>query len=281
MTTRGWIGAAAAAAWMATHPAAAFKVYIFADMEGCSGITASEQIGGARADEGKRLMEGDINACVEGCFAAGATEVIVRDGHSAGKNVDPARIDPGARLIQGPTPGARFKDIDGSAAIILLGYHAMALTPSGVLAHTYSSAKIQRMRLNGREVGEIGVDAAIAAEHGVPVALVVGDDKTVAEAKAWAPGALGVETKRGTGWQSAEVLPVEESRRRIREQTEAALRRHAEIKPVQVSYPVTIEWEYLPDGSLRTYHPKFRPVDSPRRVSKTGSSVEQLLVHKP
>ncbi len=98
-------------------------------------------------------------------------------------------------MIQGATPGERFKEIDGSEALILLGYHARALTPSGVLAHTYSSASIQRMRLNGRDVGEIGVDAAIAAERGVPVVLVIGDDKTLAEAAEWVPGALGCETK--------------------------------------------------------------------------------------
>ena len=49
-----------------------FKVYISTDMEGCSGVTCSEQVAG---QEGKQLMTGDMNACIEGCFAAGATEV--------------------------------------------------------------------------------------------------------------------------------------------------------------------------------------------------------------
>ncbi len=48
-----------------------FKVYISTDMEGCSGVTCSEQVA---AEEGKQLMTGDMNACIEGCFAAGATE---------------------------------------------------------------------------------------------------------------------------------------------------------------------------------------------------------------
>jgi D-aminopeptidase len=38
-------------------------------------------------------MAGDMNACIEGCFAAGATEVVVRDHHSSGRNVDPDLID--------------------------------------------------------------------------------------------------------------------------------------------------------------------------------------------
>lgn len=47
-----------------------FKVYISTDMEGCSGVTCSEQVAG---DEGKQLMTGDMNACIEGCFAAAAS----------------------------------------------------------------------------------------------------------------------------------------------------------------------------------------------------------------
>ena len=105
------------------------------------------------------------------------------DHHSSGSNVNPESIDKRAQLIQGKTPENRFKDIEGSAALILLGYHAKALTPGGTLAHSFSSASIQGMWLNGREVGEIGVDAAIAAEYNVPVVMVSGDDKCCAEAR--------------------------------------------------------------------------------------------------
>jgi D-amino peptidase len=246
-------------------------------MEGCSGVTCSEQVAG---EEGKRLMTGDMNACIEGCFAAGATEVVVRDHHGGGRNVDPQAIDKRAKLIQGETPESRFKDIEGSAAIILLGYHAMALTPGGTLAHSYSSASIQGMWLNGREVGEIGVDAAIAAEHNVPVVMVSGDDKCCAEARSWLPGVVTCQTKVGTGPQSADLVPLEESRRLITQKTKEALAKRNEIRPMKIDYPATIRWDYLPRGSLRTHNPEFKPVDNPRRVEKTGDSVEALLIGK-
>ncbi len=101
------------------HPSAAqpLKVYIATDMEGCSGVTCSEQVA---AEEGKQLMAGDMNACIEGCFAAGATEVVVRDHHGGGLNVNPQVIDRRAKLIQGSTPEKRFKDVEGAAAMILL-----------------------------------------------------------------------------------------------------------------------------------------------------------------
>jgi D-amino peptidase len=261
------------------HPAAAqgFKVYISTDMEGCSGVTCSKQVAG---EEGKQLMAGDMNACIEGCFAAGATEVVVRDHHGGGRNVNPQAIDRRAKLIQGATPGERFKDLEGSAAIILLGYHAKALTPGGTLAHSYSSASIQGMWLNGRSVGEIGVDAAVAAEHKVPVVMVSGDDKTCAEARSWLPGVVTCQTKKGTGPQSADLVPVEESRRLITQKTKEALAKRQEIRPITITYPATIRWDYLPKGSLRTHDPAFKPVDNPRRVEKTGDSVEVLLIGK-
>ncbi len=263
-----------------TCSAQAFNVYVFADMEGCSGIAGSDQVSGARAEEGRRLMAEEINACIAGCFAAGATGVVVRDGHGSGMNVNAKSVDARARLVQGATPGVRFKDLEGAEALILLGYHAKALTSGAVLAHSYSSATIQGMWLNGREVGEIGVDAAIAAEHHVPVVMVAGDDKTVAEAQAWIPGVVTCETKRGTGPQSAELLPVDAAHRLITRQTEAALARRKTMPLTAVSYPATIRWDYLPPGSLRTYHPAFQPAANPKRVEKTGESVERLLLGK-
>ena len=256
-----------------------FKVYVFADMEGISGVTTSEQTlqDGPRYREGCRLMAEDINACVAGCFDAGATEVVVRDGHGSGVNVDPKRIDPRARLIQGATPGVRFKDTEGSAALILLGYHARALTPGAVLMHSYSSKHIQGMWLNGREVGEIGVDAAVAAEHGVPVVMVSGCDRALAEAREWIPGVVTCQTKKSTGTQSAECLPLDDARRLIREKTREAVGCRKAIRPIQVSYPATLRRDYLPKDSLRTYDPAFKPVAAPRRVEKTSTSVEHLF----
>jgi D-amino peptidase len=249
-------------------------------MEGVSGITRPEQTTGARHEEGGRLMAEDINACVQGCFAAGATEVIVRDGHWKGVNVDPKRIDPRARLIQGSTPDVRFADLEGSEALILLGYHAKALTAGAVLAHSYSSASIQGMWLNGREVGEVGVDAAIASEHRVPVVMVSGCDKVTAEAREWIPGVVTCQTKRSTGPQSAVCLPLDESRRLIREKAEEAVNKRKAIRLVEVSYPATLRWDYLPKDSLRTYDPAFKPVANPRRVERTGDSVERLFFSK-
>ena len=57
------------------------KIYIFADMEGISGISGSSFVlaDNANYQLGQKLLTQDINACIKGCFKAGATEVIVCD----------------------------------------------------------------------------------------------------------------------------------------------------------------------------------------------------------
>lgn len=75
------------------------KVYIFCDIEGISGIAGGCYIDNSRPEllaAARRFMAGDINACVEGCFRAGADEVVVRDGHGSGFNVTCEMIDPRA-----------------------------------------------------------------------------------------------------------------------------------------------------------------------------------------
>ena len=254
----------------------AFKVYIFADMEGCSQLTNREQLNGS---EGPLRMAEDINACIEGCFLTGATEVIVRDGHGGGVNVDSTLIDRRAILIQGATPRVRFKDIDGSAALILLGYHGMAQTKNALFAHSYSSATIQMMYLNGKPVGEIGVDASIAGEHHIPVVMVSGDDKTVKEAKEWIPGVVTCQVKKGISHLSGKCLTLEQSHNLIKKKTVQALKKRNSIKPVKADYPATIRWEYLPNGHPRVYDPKFIPVADPRYEEKSSeNSIEKILL---
>lgn len=258
-----------------TNSVGAFSVYIFTDMEGCSGLTNREQI---FTNEGRLRMAEDMNACIAACFDAGATRVIVRDGHGDGKNVNPQLIDKRAELVQGATPDARFKGIEGCDAVILLGYHAKALTPRAIMAHSYSSATIQSMFLNGKAVGEIGVDAAIAAEHKIPVVMVSGDDKACKEAKEWIRSVVTCKVKKATSASSGECLSMEDAHALIAQRTKEALSKHKSIPLIQVKYPVTIRWDYIPEGTPRVYADDFKPFPNPKFKELSSDSVEKLLL---
>jgi D-amino peptidase len=77
-----------------------------------------------------------------------------------------------------------MEGIDSSfAAVIFIGYHASTSSTTGVRAHTMSSALLTRIALNGVSMSEAGVNAAIAAQFGVPVVMITGDDAIVDETK--------------------------------------------------------------------------------------------------
>jgi len=226
------------------------KIYIFSDMEGISGICSSEFVCFDRPlyATGRRYMLNDINACVRGCFKAGADEVLVRDGHSSGLNISWSELDPRVELVQGNSGDTRFPGIEGSDALILLGYHAMAGTAAAVLEHTFDSKSIQNMWLNGEKVGEFAFDAAIAAEHGVPTIMVSGDDKACAEALAWLPSGLtACQVKEGLSTQGAKLLPQEKALALIESKTCEAISklRTGSIKPKVLQKPFVIRKEML------------------------------------
>ena len=58
-------------------------------------------------------------------------------------------------------------------------------------------------KLDGKEAGELAIDAAYAGELGVPVLFCAGDDACVAEARALFPGLAAVVTKEALSWTSA------------------------------------------------------------------------------
>lgn len=261
------------------------KIYIFCDLEGISGVSGKAYIATSenRPDliaAAKKFMAHDINACIAGCARAGANEIVVRDGHGAGLNLTLDQIDPRASLVSGATPGVRFGSLDGSDALILLGYHAMAGTPKAVLEHTYSSANIQNVWLNDRKVGEIGLDAAIAAEHNVPVIMVSGDDKTCAEAEAWLPGVVTCTVKKAFSLNGAELFPLTTTRQLIEDKTVAAieqLRRH-EAPQLKVDYPATYRLELVERGQLPLWpRANMRLIDG-HTYEVSGDSIEALLL---
>jgi D-amino peptidase len=228
------------------------KIFIFCDMEGISGISQVGHVtkGDALYPLGCKLMAMDINACVEGCFRAGADEVIVRDGHSSGVNVNPLEIDRRAELIQGASGNSRYPGIDDCDGLILLGYHAMAGTANAILEHTFSSKTIQNMWVNGEIAGEFAVDAIIGAEHNVPTIMVSGDDKVCAEAKAFLPDVVTCEVKKALTFSGAQLVPPQRAHELIIAKTVEAIGKIKSIALPKVTSPVTLKTELVERTAL-------------------------------
>lgn len=174
---------------------------------------------------GRRLMINEVNAAIDGAFRGGATRVVVNDSHHRMTNLLPDAVDPRARLILGGyKPMYMLQGLDtGFNAAFFLGYHGAIGEPEAILSHSYSPSLIWEARIDGRVVGELGINAMVADYFGVPVRLVTGDQVVAVEARERIAGVRVAEVKRSFSRYSAENLSPEESCSVIRDEAEACL----------------------------------------------------------
>jgi D-amino peptidase len=222
------------------------KVYISVDLEGISGVTGDDQTSAGQPEYGRarKLMAEDANAAIRGAFAGGATDVLVNDSHGGQRNLLPEDLDPRARLISHSFK--RYGMMEGLDetfdAVVFIGYHAKADSPRGLFAHT-GSGVVRDLQINGRSVGEGGMNAALAAWYGVPVVAVSGDDVAVAEVKASAPGARGIVVKRAINVRAVELRPLKAAREDIEQTVKAAVAAAKKPAP-QRTGPYKVQMQY-------------------------------------
>lgn len=194
------------------------RVYISVDLEGISGVNGDDQTSAGQPEYGRarKLMAEDANAAIRGAIAGGATEVVVNDSHGGQRNLLPEDLDPRASLISHSFKRhGMMEGLDESFdAIVFVGYHAKADSPRGLFAHT-GSGVVKDLQINGRSVGEGGMNAALAAWYGVPVVAVSGDDVAIAEVKDLVPDVKTAMTKRAINTRAAELEPLEKARQAI------------------------------------------------------------------
>lgn len=234
------------------------KVLISADMEGTCGVvswvqvTPPEESGSGPTNqteyERARLrMTREVNAAIEGALAGGADEVIVNDSHDGMRNLIPAELHPSCRFISGNDKLLGMMqgvDLDGIGAVFYTGYHARAGTPAAPLAHTWTGW-LNDVRFDGRSTGEFGINAVIAGHFGVPVVLVTGDDKAVAQTRELlGDGVTGVAVKEGISTFAALHLHPAVAVERIREGAERAIRDARTAEPFTLGSGTMVELDY-------------------------------------
>jgi len=238
---------AAAAALALALPAGAqpVRVYISADMEGVAGVVTADQLGptGFEYERFRAFMTNEVLAAMEGARAAGATEFVISDSHGNGENLLIEKFPKDVQIVRSwPRPLMMMEGIDSSfAAVLFIGYHSATTNPTGVRAHTMSSANLADLRIQGVSVPEAGFNAAVAGHFGVPVAMISGDDAIVKEAQALLGPIEGAVVKWALGFHSARTLTPEASCDRIRDAARKAIGRIRELKPYRVATPVRLD----------------------------------------
>jgi D-amino peptidase len=219
------------------------KVIISVDMEGISGIVDGSQTGRDKAEyeKGRALMVADVNATIDGILEADPeAEIVVSDAHGGMKNILPEDLNEAALLVRGtPKPLTQMAGIDDSFdAAMFVGFHSKKGTLHGVLSHTISGRSIESITINGTEVGETAINAAIAGHYGVPVVFVAGDKAATLEAKALNPEIEVAAVKEAIGRTAAKCLHPAKARKLIKENAAKSLRNLDKMKTFTFDPPV-------------------------------------------
>ena len=231
------------------------RVYISIDMEGVAGVAHPHQVSFGSGvdrvdyDRARGMMAAEANAAIAAALDAGARDVVVNDSHWQMRNLRAEDLDPRARLVIGDKPLSMTQAVDEGPdgafdAAAFIGYHAGAGHPTGVIAHTYSSATVMEVRVGGVAHNEAALNAIRLGHHGVPVVLVSGDDALAGEVESLLPWAERVVVKRGLGYSLADSLSLGHAAEAIAEGMRGALGRLDEMALYQPALPLDAEIDF-------------------------------------
>lgn len=256
------------------------RLFIAIDLEGVTGVVSERETDreGPAARAAREHMRADLDAVLEGCFAAGADDVVVCDAHDVGRNLDVADLPPRVVLVAGsPTPYSMLQGIGrGYDGALFVGYHARAGTAAAVLEHTWSY-KVFAVTLGDLEVGEFGLGALLAGHFGVPAVYLSGDDKTAAEAEALVPGIVTTVVKTGITRLAAGLFSPDHVRVRLRDDVARALQ--AADKPAPLAWngePLRLTFTRVEFCDRAAGCPGVRRLDG-RTLEITGASFEEVF----
>ena len=245
------------------------RILLLCDLEGVNRVVGEPYHGLGRGTEeweiARRQAAKELNAAADALYEAGAETVGLWDNHGGGGNIEESDLDPRIKIIR-PT-GPRLSFAAGQFdCVCFFGYHAMEGTLGGVLAHTMSSAAVQFYKINGTMVGEVDMDSAIAASHGIPACFFAGGDIACLQARRALPGITTVVTKQELSRNTAVFRDDGDLFREIRERIVGAVLGEQAVYPL--SFPAVMEksfkrvedaaayLDHLMAGGIRAEHPE-------------------------
>lgn len=225
------------------------NVYVSVDIEGISGVVHADMMmpGEKEYDRGRRLMTADANAVIEGLVQAGANYILVNDSHGPMRNLLIEELNPAAHLITGTGDAKEACQLEGADeqsfdAAVFVGYHAMAKSRPAIHPHTIAGIAVAELRINGRPVGETGINSAVLASLGIPTVMVSGDQTTTAEARNFLGEKIKTVTvKQARGRNAAICRPPSATRPELTEAAAAALAATADVPLYTPEQPWRLE----------------------------------------
>ena len=245
------------------------RILIALDLEGVNNVVGTPYSGLFKGCEeweiARRQAALEVNAAAEALFDNGAERVALWDNHGGGGNIDACDLDNRVELLSVDNSLERMYFADEFDAVFYFGYHAMEGTLGGVLAHTMNSTQNQYYKLDGKYIGEIDMDAYIAASHGLPSCFFCGGDIACRQAQTAVPGIVTVVTKNEISRNSAVFRDNEDLLSDIKAGVVKAI--GSDIKPSPLELPARMEKSFKRVEDAEIYL---------RRVSASGVRADYL-----
>ena len=274
--------------WTTASAQTGVKVLLLYDMEGVTGATRPQDVSASSESypATRESLTADVNAAIAGLLKAGATEVVITDGHGSGSNAPDyilEKLPKGARFDLREVPYDPYiETMDKSfAAMVAIAMHGRA-GGKAFLAHTYNGHT--KWVMGGHDMNESMLVAASAARFDIPLILVTGDDVLQKEVAAFSPATEYVVVKQAVSVESAQSRPREEVSGDIAAAAERALRNRSKIKAWKPALASPFENRYsyiLPEqAAIAINFPHASPIDNKTVAIKTPDFMEAYLTFR-
>lgn len=242
------------------------KVFISADIEGVTTTTFWPETskGEQEYDAHAEQMTQEVIAACEGAFEAGADEIVVRDAHEYGNNIDIQKLPEGVKLIRGWSghPYAMVYGIDKSFdAAFFIGYHSAASCGGNPLSHTESLDPFY-VKLNGVVASEFLIYSYAALLEQVPPVFLSGDKALCETSKGLYPGLVTCAVKEGAGAATINYNP-KTMLRKIREGARESLKEEnlKSLPHLPDNYTLEICYKNHADAEKFSYYPGVEKIN--------------------
>lgn len=188
------------------------KVFISADIEGVTGCTDWDETIKDHADYPyfALQMTKEVDAACKGANSAGAKEIVVKDAHESGRNIDHNLLPRNTKLIRSWSGDSysMVQELDDTYdALLFIGYHSASGQDTNPLAHTMNATTIDYITINDRLVSEFVLHSYIAAYHKVPVVFLSGDEGLAGDIEYLNENIAFAAVKEGRGLSTINIHP--------------------------------------------------------------------------
>ena len=258
------------------------KIFISVDIEGVTGVTSWSETELGHSDHrffADQMTLETLAAC-EAALEMGAKEILVKDAHDSGRNMDISKLPKEVSVLRGwdSGPESMMVGLDESFdAVIFIGYHAGSGEDGNPLAHTMDSSKCSWMKINDEIASEFTLNTMIAAYYKVPVVFLSGDEMLCENSKKLVPEIETVAVKKGLGGATLNIHP-DKALVLIKEGVKRALKDLEKYKIPQQDKPkLEIRFKDHKDARRAGYYPGANQVD-PHTVVYEGQDIKDLII---